>query len=713
MSAENCCSKQAATMDDFWSTQEFSNRHPHHLQRPSFHPFPAVDSPQDFPQQFASQEKNHVTSFFSARRSATAFDWFESGEKERSCDDAEAGFYNNGNWDVNSAQNFNPALSKWRQSIGEFQNWDLGSSGETPSPLSEVSWCQSTPLSQIVLPQTLPSLNPPQVPATQKPDAVLETVPHRSILESHWPVWGAKGEHFGSEKLFNPNTCLSAAPPFPFSHLESSVLSPPLTPLPAPSHSPAMTCSQSHSQGGDDNWPLHFFVSNPQPLPSRNSSGMMWTLPAGSDGTAQGNLTASHNIREQLLSLGKSSLKSRRNPSHAAPSQATGSVSSHWKAQTYTGTPFPSLLHSSQERRAHYTPRPLLNPAREGTGLYSSFSSIQPREKDPPAAEAMINIGSDFQAEVPALSFGESGEKLSREQSLWKSCEAITESRKIQEQVEKLLLLSSSSCFPGGGSNIELALHSLHACQTNIMAALEMLLLTGTSPTEDYHYAGSDVWTESEKRTFNEALKTHGKNFSLIHKKVKTKTVNQCVEFYYLVNKSQAKRHKYTKLKSHDEKGGESERHKITLVDIAASPPAEKQSGPEEVCPGLPLAGSFPCTKCGKMFNKVKSRNAHMKVHRKFSKAWRNNLLVQHLTPAVDSSIDDFYRQSSHSVSPELFACHSGSLPVTSTFTGDPNFYVSTVVDADDSKPKEPPHASVFNQSWHSFAEFQMESYVP
>lgn len=49
----------------------------------------------------------------------------------------------------------------------------------------------------------------------------------------------------------------------------------------------------------------------------------------------------------------------------------------------YTGTPFPSVLHSSRgQRRGHYTPRPLLNPVRGGTGLYSSISSLHRTEEE-------------------------------------------------------------------------------------------------------------------------------------------------------------------------------------------------------------------------------------------------------------------------------------------------------------------------------------------
>lgn len=44
--------------------------------------------------------------------------------------------------------------------------------------------------------------------------------------------------------------------------------------------------------------------------------------------------------------------------------------------------------------------------------------------------------------------------------------------------VEKLLSMCSSSCLPGGGSNMELALHCLHYCQGNTMVCLSYIILS-------------------------------------------------------------------------------------------------------------------------------------------------------------------------------------------------------------------------------------------
>ncbi|KAI5257002.1 hypothetical protein MUG91_G177n101 [Manis pentadactyla] len=154
---------------------------------------------------------------------------------------------------------------------------------------------------------------------------------------------------------------------------------------------------------------------------------------------------------------------------------------------------------------------------------------------------------------------------------------------------------------------------------------------------------GSDVWTPTEKELFNKAFQAHKKDFSLIHKMVQTKTVAQCVEYYYTWQKrikfdcgrapglgkrvrrklgqadptetkatcSPKKRrnhHPTLELKTETESGrGESV--------ITASPSAAPKRIPEP--PGrVQGQGAFPCRECERVFDKIKSRNAHMKRHR-------------------------------------------------------------------------------------------------
>ena len=47
----------------------------------------------------------------------------------------------------------------------------------------------------------------------------------------------------------------------------------------------------------------------------------------------------------------------------------------------------------------------------------------------------------------------------------------------------------------------------------------------------------TDVWTRNEIKLFENGILKHDKIFSEIANEVKTKTINQCVEFYYLWKK--------------------------------------------------------------------------------------------------------------------------------------------------------------------------------
>ncbi|XP_056408533.1 mesoderm induction early response protein 3 isoform X2 [Hyla sarda] len=80
----------------------------------------------------------------------------------------------------------------------------------------------------------------------------------------------------------------------------------------------------------------------------------------------------------------------------------------------------------------------------------------------------------------------------------------------------------------------EQALHELFKCQYDIRMAMERFC--------SRRMLNDDVrpWTEDECRNFEHALVIHGKDFHLIQKnKVRTRTVAECVAFYYIWKKSE------------------------------------------------------------------------------------------------------------------------------------------------------------------------------
>uniref|UniRef100_A0A8C4N329 Uncharacterized protein n=1 Tax=Eptatretus burgeri TaxID=7764 RepID=A0A8C4N329_EPTBU len=217
-----------------------------------------------------------------------------------------------------------------------------------------------------------------------------------------------------------------------------------------------------------------------------------------------------------------------------------------------------------------YTPPPMLSPVRQGSGLYFSgvlssshghssetlapaiAPSLTPRIilSQPGSGECLkvpvdsedaqvsisphINIGVAFQADIPFL---QRREDVALDKHLatlvW-----VPRSATEDKEVDVLLNLACSSAVHGGGMNIELALHVLHEENGDLKAALEFLLLQeanrpSSHPLADYHYSGSAYWSENDKKLFEQSLTSHGKDFFFLCKTMKTKTMAQCIEYYY------------------------------------------------------------------------------------------------------------------------------------------------------------------------------------
>ncbi|XP_077138457.1 transcriptional-regulating factor 1 [Ranitomeya variabilis] len=325
------------------------------------------------------------------------------------------------------------------------------------------------------------------------------------------------------------------------------------------------------------------------------------------------------------------------------------------------------LLLRTQELPT-YTPPPMLSPMRQGSGLFSSViiathnahlpltpltptrrvllcrpNSIDGTSATPGPGEQTvdvepkINIGSRFQAEIPDLQQSLLLEKDKNDSTLvWKPWPDL-ESEELQPRLEIFLNTSCSSVLPGGGTNIEYALHSLFEAKGNIMTALEMLLLKNsprlkTHPLATYHYAGSDHWTNNEKKSFNKALNTCNKDFYHVQKMIKTKSMSQCVEYYYTWKKilHMGRRHRTRLIEPHEEDtssvddvdeedGGDHRKYEAQYEPMQKTPdllhPAEADHS-LPVTPGPP-AGTFMCEmgNCGAIFCSRQALNGHARIH--------------------------------------------------------------------------------------------------
>ncbi|XP_070705258.1 mitotic deacetylase associated SANT domain protein a isoform X2 [Pempheris klunzingeri] len=364
-----------------------------------------------------------------------------------------------------------------------------------------------------------------------------------------------------------------------------------------------------------------------------------------------------------------------------------------------------------------YTPPPILSPVREGSGLYfstfltniasnqilpppatpksatrsllrSTSSEITPPvlpliDATPVSLEPRINIGLKYQAEIPELQDQLSSQfDLHKADLVWLPVDDSRLKHRDQERIEDLMNMACSSTLRGGGTNQELVLHCLHECGGDFLETLGRLMLQDpvfpkSHHLAGYHYSGSDCWTAEEKRYFNKGISAYRKDFFMVQKLVQTKTVAQCVEFYYTYKKqvkigrngiltfgppdSPEEKHteavldikssQQSKLTEGDDKGNifydqsleSSQRARVaqslqahdyagTMVMIKepdtvnkearhpspphrprAEPAAKKSRAPAK--PPQDPDAIFPCKKCGRVFYKVKSRSAHMKSH--------------------------------------------------------------------------------------------------
>ncbi|XP_053859962.1 zinc finger protein 541-like [Vidua macroura] len=233
-----------------------------------------------------------------------------------------------------------------------------------------------------------------------------------------------------------------------------------------------------------------------------------------------------------------------------------------------------------------------------------------------------INVGSDFQAELPELQIGLPSEDEEPATLVWKPWGEDDSDMEKTDRVRELLDMASSHGISGAAANLELALHCLHQARGSIPEALEMLLSGGPPtpqghPLADYHYADSDTWTPEEKESFQKAFHTSGKDFHLIQKQIQSKTVAQCVEYYYSWKKEhklasalaqtvgEAKRNNSPPRKENGETGKRSRKR----ARSAECPCCQPHQPPHSA------GGPFPCRQCKRVFETMKERNKHRRRH--------------------------------------------------------------------------------------------------
>ncbi|XP_054943075.1 mesoderm induction early response protein 2 isoform X2 [Physeter macrocephalus] len=171
-------------------------------------------------------------------------------------------------------------------------------------------------------------------------------------------------------------------------------------------------------------------------------------------------------------------------------------------------------------------------------------SSSSDTEEDPlPANKCKkeIMVGPQFQADLSKLHSNRQGEKIyeNEDQLLWDP--NILPEREVEEFLYRAAKRRwhevAEPQLPEGEAvkDSEQALYELVKCNFNAEEALRRLRFN-VKVIRD----GLCAWSEEERRNFEHGFRVHGKNFHLIQaNKVRTRSVGECVEYYYLWKKSE------------------------------------------------------------------------------------------------------------------------------------------------------------------------------
>ncbi|XP_053710338.1 mesoderm induction early response protein 2 isoform X2 [Synchiropus splendidus] len=167
-----------------------------------------------------------------------------------------------------------------------------------------------------------------------------------------------------------------------------------------------------------------------------------------------------------------------------------------------------------------------------------SSSDEEPDDASTPSNEdhKEIMVGSMYQAKIPPLNPYNYSERAynNEDQLLWKP--GVLSTREVED-----FLLSAQRTNALEGNFVkdnEQALYELVKCNFNAEEALRRLRFNVKV------FSDLCAWSEEECRNFETGYKVYGKNFHLIQaNKVRTRSVGECVEYYYMWKKSE--RHEY------------------------------------------------------------------------------------------------------------------------------------------------------------------------
>ncbi|XP_066492468.1 mesoderm induction early response protein 2 isoform X2 [Tiliqua scincoides] len=207
----------------------------------------------------------------------------------------------------------------------------------------------------------------------------------------------------------------------------------------------------------------------------------------------------------------------------------TPSVTSHDASDLFPNQPGSNFLADEDKG-------PCSSPCASFSAEDSEEDSITPND-----CKKEIMVGSQYQASIPLLHLNRHGEKVyeNDDQLLWDP--NILPEREVEEFLYRAIKRRwdevSNTSLPEGEmvKDNEQALYELVKCNFNAEEALRRLRFNVKVIRDELC-----AWSEEECRNFEHGFRVHGKNFHLIQaNKVRTRSVGECVEYYYMWKKSE------------------------------------------------------------------------------------------------------------------------------------------------------------------------------
>nr|XP_014430958.1 mesoderm induction early response protein 2 isoform X2 [Pelodiscus sinensis]XP_014430961.1 mesoderm induction early response protein 2 isoform X1 [Pelodiscus sinensis] len=207
----------------------------------------------------------------------------------------------------------------------------------------------------------------------------------------------------------------------------------------------------------------------------------------------------------------------------------TPSVTSHDASDLFPNQPGSNFLADDDKE-------PCSSPCASSSAEDSEEDSIPANE-----CKKEIMVGPQYQAAVPVLLLNRHSEKAyeNEDQLLWDP--NILPEREVEEFLYRAVKRRwdevSSASLPEGEmvKDNEQALYELVKCNFNAEEALRRLRFNVKVIRDELC-----AWSEEECRNFEHGFRVHGKNFHLIQaNKVRTRSVGECVEYYYMWKKSE------------------------------------------------------------------------------------------------------------------------------------------------------------------------------